>query len=166
MRKRNPDVSRLVTELQAAAARRTPEQRAALQRSAPAFRAVVPSDVDQLIEEMTSPLPDKAIAQQMVLDLRQAIRVGFVLAVVRYRRELKANKEAMAIIAARSAGGHKGRITQTKRTQDRRTQVQSMLNDGIDVPEIAKALGCSASTVYRLSQPAPQAKASKEVRRR
>jgi DNA invertase Pin-like site-specific DNA recombinase len=161
MSKRNPNVLKLVRPLPPVD-RKTRAQQGALE-----FRAAVPPDVDQLIDGLTSPLPDKAIARQMVLDLRQAIRVGFVLAVVRYQRELKANDEAMAIVAARYAGADKGRIAQANRKQDRQARVQALLNQGMDVPEIAKELGCSVATVYRLMQPAKPtpAKPAKRARR-
>jgi len=166
MRKRNPGVSNYVTELQAAVHRMTPGRRAMLNRH---VAAVFPDDIEQLIEELT-PIP--AHASRFVCEsieiMRSSIKTGFVLALGRYSRELKSNAEAMQIINARATGGDKGRITQASRKQDRRSRVQAMLAQGIDVPEIAQALGCSASTVYRLSQPASSApiKPARQSRRR
>ena len=147
MSKRNPNVLKLRSLPPA-------DRQALLQQAELELRAEVPPDVDQLIDDWTSPLPDNAISRQMMLDLRSAIRVGFVLAVVRYQRELRTNKEAMAIVAARAAGADKGRTAQAIRKQERLSRVQAMLNQGMDVPEIAKELGCSVATVYRLSRPA------------
>ena len=166
MKKRNPAVSRYVTQIEAAVDRMTPQRRAMLHRH---VAAVFPDDVVQLIEELT-PIPADAsdFVCESIQIMRSSIRLGFVIALARYSRELKSNAEAMQIISTRAAGAHRGRNTQTTRSQDRRSRVRAMLDQGIEVPEIAKALGCSASTVYRLSQPAGStaAKPAKKLRRR
>jgi len=152
MTKKSKRVSYLVTELNAAADRMTPERRAYL--SAFASRQF-PPDVVQLIDELT-PMPAGAtpFLCELVENLRSAIKVGFVLALARYGRELKSNAEAMQIIGARVIGGDKGRMTQANRKQKRRSRVQAMLGQGMDVPAIARELKCSIATVYRaLNQP-------------
>jgi len=100
--------------------------------------------------------------------LAYAAHIGFAMAVYRYAKDLKHVPELASWHHKRNDGGDRGRKTQSSRSQDRRSRVRAMLDQGIEVPEIAKALGCSASTVYRLSQPAGStaAKPAKKSRRR
>jgi len=100
--------------------------------------------------------------------LAYATHMGFAMAVYRYAKDLKHVPELATWHHRRNDGGDLGRKTQSNRSQDRRSRVRAMLDQGIEVPEIAKALGCSASTVYRLSQPAGStaAKPAKKLRRR
>ena len=166
MSKQRKRVSDLVTELNAACDRMTDERRMFV--SAHALRRI-PADVMQLIEELT-PIPAGATAtlSELIHNTRSALIAGFVLAIARYNRELKSNAEAMRIITARAVGGSKGRMAQASRKQERRSRVQAMLDQGMEVPDIAKQLHCSASTVYRLSQPdrSTSAKPTKKPRRR
>jgi hypothetical protein len=150
-RKNDPRISRLAAELSEAADRMTPQRRAFLDE---VVADVFPPDVEQLIEELT-PLPESPRHREMVMNTRQLLKAGFVIAVARYSRELKANAEAMAIIGGRRNGGEKGRATQTAASLSRAAQAQAMFEAGADVGEIARKLGCSISTVYRALNTTP-----------
>lgn len=164
MNKPNPRISMLVTELKAATARMTPERRAFLDAQ---VDRVFPADVLQLIEELT-PLPENEIARELTLNMREAVRVGFIIALARYQRELKANGEAMGILTARIAGAERGRKSQQRSKSDRIAQIQYMVNSGMDPAAIAADLKCSLATVYRALKPATSkaSKAPKKPRRR
>jgi hypothetical protein len=160
MKKRNPDISFLVTELNAASDRMTAERRAYLRDY---VYSRFPPDLLRLIEELT-PIPEDAgkILTQMTLDLREAIKAGVALAIARYSKELKANREAMQIINARKGGGDKGRVTNTHNATTLSAKARAMLNDGMEVPAIAKELGRSIPTVYRYLKPRkPRARSRK-----
>lgn len=164
--KKTRRVSDLVTEAKAACDRMSPERRLHVNAS---VSERFPPDVVQLIEEM-APMPNDAgqVLTQLVADLRSAIRVGFALALVRYARELRANKEAMAILNARVTGGSKGRQSQSRAKADRADRIRLMLNQGIEPRDIARDVGCSISTVYRALTPTTSkpAKRSRSPRRR
>lgn len=74
---------------------------------------------------------------------------GFRLAVERYAKQLRNVPELATWRRKRAQGGTKGRASQTAAKLRRAPQAQAMLSEGHDVPEIAKRLGCSISTVYR-----------------
>lgn len=156
MSKRNPDVSFLVTEIKAACDRMTPERRAHLNGY---VADTFPPDVLQLIEELT-PIPDDSgpILAELIGTMRQTIKVGFVLALARYSRELKANAEAMAIIGARVKGGAVGRAHSTERSDDLARRIRAkwaeMEAAGMKVTNdtVAAEMKCSRSTVIRAFQ--------------
>ncbi len=162
--KRDPRISFLVTEAQAAATRMTTRRRAMLNRM---VAPILAPDIVQCIEEMT-PLADNATELDRAFNntMRQSMKVGFVLAVARYSRELKSNAEAMRIIGARTTGGDLGRKTLSQRREQRyeriRTTWASMEENG-DSPtnaKVARACGCGVSTVIRAfkNKPAKQSK--------
>lgn len=164
MSNRDPRVSRLVTELQASSDRMTPERRKYLHS---VVAGDFPPDVSQLIEELT-PMPSGVVARQIVENLREAIRTGFVLALARYHRELKSNKEAASILANRTVGLDRGRNTQQRKKADRIGRIQSMFNSGMEPSAIAAKEPCSIATVYRALKPATSKprKPSKRSRKR
>jgi hypothetical protein len=100
--------------------------------------------------------------------LQYVAHMGFAMAVYRYAMELKDVPELVRWHRKRRDGADKGRTAQADRKQERQSRVQAMLNQGMDVPEIAKELGCSVATVYRLSRPAKATptKSAKKRRRR
>jgi hypothetical protein len=111
-RKRDPAISLLVTETKAAAARMTPTRKRMLDAH---VQTVLTPDVLQLIEEM-APLANDATESEREFNhvVRQSMKVGFVLAVVRYNRELKCNAEALRILTSRAAGAESGRETSSR----------------------------------------------------
>lgn len=151
MSKKSRSVSNLVTELQAACDRMTPERRMFLNKF---VHDRFPADVLQLIEEMT-PIPDDAgeMLTELTLNMRGAVKAGFVLALARYSRELKANKEAMSIVGARADGGDKGRKAQARKKADRAVEIKTLFSQGIEPKDIAREKKCSLATVYRALGP-------------
>jgi hypothetical protein len=140
----------------------------------------IPADVQTSIERLADYISRRAAPRffggsptpaQLQL-LRHAMEAsyqrGYYLAILRYEDELKHVPELETWHRQRHEGGIRGRITQASRKQDRQAKVQAMLDQGMDVPEITKALGCSVATVYRLMQPAKPtpAKPAKKARRR
>lgn len=150
MSKKRRRMAFLATELEAASDRMTPARREYLSRF---VEKDIPPDIEKLIEHLT-PMPDSPLAASLIVDLRRAVKAGFLLAVARYGRELKSNREAMAIIEGRRQGSVKGRDTQKQTKANRAARAQAMLNAGIDVAAIARELKCSISTVYRYLKPA------------
>lgn len=157
MKKKSRTVSDLVTEVVAASDRMTDERRAYLHAFA---MQKIPADVIQFIEEL-NPIADDADATEVEFTMirRQAIYVGFWIALARYSRELKTNREAMAILNARTSGTAKGRASQAKAKAEREARIREMFAKGIDVQEIATEVKRSVPTVYR-ALAAPQSKAS------
>jgi hypothetical protein len=111
-KKRDPAISFLVTETKAAAARMTPGRKRMLDAHA---ATILTPDVLQLIEEM-APLANDATDSErdFVHVVRQSMKVGFVLAAVRYNRELKCNAESLRILISRAAGADLGRETSSR----------------------------------------------------
>lgn len=151
MSKKNPTVSLLVTELNAAVDAWTPQRR---KRAGRLAAEMFPADVEQMIEELT-PLPSDEAGMQLVIAMRQAIKSGFILAVARYFRELRTNKEAMAIISARSRGGAVGREKSSQRSDDLAQRIRDKWAEMEAAGEkttndtVAAAMKCSRSTVIR-----------------
>ena len=99
---------------------------------------------------------------------RRAVEEGFRLAVERYAVQLKRVPELAAWHKKRAQGADKGRASQSVAKLKRSSQAQAMLNAGCDVGEIAKALQCSISTVYRAmsTTPPPPVKPARQRSRR
>jgi hypothetical protein len=112
-----------------------------------------PPDVVAIIERLT-PLPDGDVARQLALDIRQSVFVGFLLAVIRYRKELRNNEQAMALLTSRKNGGELGRLSNSKRKASRKTLAQEMIAAGKEPKDIARELGVHVSTVYGYLEPA------------
>jgi hypothetical protein len=151
MKSKDAAISRLATELIAASDRMTKERRAMLNRHvADAF----PTDVEQLIEELI-PLPASGKLRELNVNLRQAVRAGFVLALARYSRELKQNAEALAIIQARRRGVDNGHAAASRRRQTQAEKIRATwaameaAGETVTNAKVAAAAKCSVSTVIR-----------------
>lgn len=81
-------------------------------------------------------------------------RAGFANAMQMHRRELLAAGDLVEIKRGQIRGGDKGRAKQAREKSDRHARIQSMLAQGIEPKEIARAIPCSISTVYRALNPA------------
>jgi hypothetical protein len=157
--KRDPQISFLVTEAEAAAARMTPQRRAMLNRM---VAPILAPDIVQFIEEMV-PLADDATELDRAFNnaMRQSMKVGFVLAVARYSRELKSNAEAMRIIGARITGGDRGRKTSSERKEKRDERIRDTwaemerAGENPTNAKVARACGCGISTVIRAFKSKP-----------
>lgn len=106
---------------------------------------------------------------EFITDLvMQAAEEGFRLALARYSLQLKHVPELAGWRRKRKQGGDTGRAKQTAAKLNRAAQAQALLSEGHDVPEIAKRLGRSISTVYRDlgAEPAPRAKVTRPRRKR
>lgn len=115
--------------------------------------------------------PDGATEQQRQRfrdSLESSYSRGFCLALLRYRDDLRGSKEAMSFLNARDSGAARGRETQARKKADRHARIQSMLAQGIEPKDIASAIPCSISTVYRALTPptGKPAKRSRSPRRR
>lgn len=161
----------LAAELKASC-RSTPEQRIAVMQN------VLPQDIVWLIDELL-PVPPKAsaILVELVDSLRNAAKAGFVIAVARYGKELKANKEAMGIINARTAALDTGHDTQTKEKNERYGRIrkkwaameaagEKTTNHTVAAAMRADGEKCSRSTVIRAFKETPSAAPAKKMPRR
>jgi DNA invertase Pin-like site-specific DNA recombinase len=162
MSKRDPAISRLVTELLAASDRMTRQQKKLRDAH---VASVFPPDIEQLINELIS-LPASGIARERNAIMRQAVKAGFVLAMARYSRELKMNAEALALINARQQGGAIGREAATRKKEQRYAKIRerwAAMEAAGQTPTnqaVAQAVGCGVSTVIRAfkSKPAKRPK--------
>jgi len=139
---------------------------------------VVPQDIVWLIDELL-PVPPKAstVLVELVDSLRNAARAGFVIAVARYGKELRANKEAMGIINGRTAGIDKGHDTQAKRARELKQRIrekwaameaagEKVTNDTVAAAIRADGVQCSRSTVIRAFKEKPSTAPAKRTPRR
>lgn len=76
-------------------------------------------------------------------------RAGFADAMQMHRRELLAAGDFGEIKRGQMRGGDKGRAKQAREKSDRHARIQSMLAQGVEPKEIARAIPCSIATVYR-----------------
>lgn len=91
---------------------------------------------------------------------------GIDLAITYFAEYLTGSKEATQFLRARRQAGQKGRTTQQQRKSQRAAKVQEMLGKGSDIEDIAKELGCSIATVYRLANTTIEAGTTKPQARR
>jgi hypothetical protein len=84
------------------------------------------------------------------------LETGFVIAACRYLPHLKDVSELNRLRRTQKTGLAKGHDTQTTRKRDRERQAKTMLASGADVADIAAALKCSLSQVYRYLQAKPR----------
>lgn len=96
----------------------------------------------------------------------QGVERGFRLAVERYAQRLRNVPELAEWRQKQRDGGDKGRASQSAARQRRAAEAQSMLDAGHDVTTIAKQLGCSISTVYRVLNITPNSRATRTRPRR
>ena len=152
--------------------RRTPEERIAVMQNA------LPQDVMWLIEELL-PVPSNAsnVLVELVDSLRNAAKAGFVIAVARYGKELRASKEAMGIINYRTAALDKGHATQAKRSSELHRRIrdkwaameaggEKVTNDTVAAAVRADGVQCSRSTVIRAFKDKPSTAPAKRAPRR
>lgn len=157
MRSKDPKVSQLVTELKAASQRMTRERRAMLDQH---VADVFPADAEQLIEELI-PLGLSGSERQLNAHLRQLVKVGFVLAMARYSRELKANAKALEIIEARRRGVDNGHAAASRRRQTQAEKIRDTwaameaAGETVTNAKVAAAVKCSVSTVIRAFRDQP-----------
>lgn len=158
-RTRNTDrrISALVTELIAASDRMTATQRAMRDRH---VADVFPSDIEQLIEELI-PVPKTGVDRELSLNLRKAVKAGFVLALARYSSELRMNAEALKLINARKRGGVNGREKSSQNREQRAQRIRdtwAAMEAAGQRPTnqaVAAAVGCGVSTVIRAFKSKP-----------
>ena len=142
------------------------------------MKNVVPQDVMWMIEELL-PVPCNASTAvvETVDNLRKAARAGFVIAVARYGKELRANKEAMGIISGRTAGIDKGHDTQARRARELKQRIrekwaameaagEKVTNDAVAAAIRADGVQCSRSTVIRAFKEKPSTAPAKITPRR
>lgn len=86
--------------------------------------------------------------------MRSAVREGYLAAMMEYGAEIQQSHEASVEYDKREQAGNKGRQKQAHKKSDRSARIQSLLAQGIEPKDIARAIPCSLATVYRALTPA------------
>jgi hypothetical protein len=104
---------------------------------------------------------------EFIRDLVMAgIDEGFRLAIERYAVQLKHVPELAAWRKKRKRGGDIGRENQIRAKEDNARKAQTMLAQGADIADIAREIGRSVPTVYRLLKVGADGKPAKRQRPR
>jgi hypothetical protein len=123
------------------------------------FDKLVPKPIDMDRQPRTQ------LVRLAMRQIRSAAEMGFVIAVVRYRKWLAGNREVEAILRGREDGQRRGHVTQSHRSDELAKEIRdtwaSMEAAGERVTNgtVAAAVGCSTSTVIRAFKNKPSKRA-------